>query len=100
MASSDRLAIRPVPVPGGRELVTVQDAADYIESLPVETQNALEWRKAIAVLTKAVQHGGPFLLIARIAVYTAIHGRKPPPIGTSDNPKQNRWAKRKLKRDA
>ena len=98
MAPNDRF-IRLVKTPGG-DLATVQDAADYIESLPARVRDAPPWPEAIKVLIQAAQHGGPFVFIAGIALNNAIHGRTPPPIGTSENPKVNRWGKRKLKRDA
>jgi hypothetical protein len=36
----------PILLPGGRELVTLRDAADYITSLPKAEQNLDEWQAA------------------------------------------------------
>jgi len=33
----------PIPLPGGRQLVTLQDAGDYITKLPKSEHTAPEW---------------------------------------------------------
>ena len=33
----------PIPLPGGRKLVTLRDAADYITKLSKAEQNKTEW---------------------------------------------------------
>jgi hypothetical protein len=49
---------------------------------------------------KAAEHGGPFLMIARMSVYGAIYGkddiRKPPPPAKAK--KQDRWKERRKRR--
>ena len=40
----------PIPLPGGRKLVTLWDAADYITSLPKKESDLPEWQTAIEVL--------------------------------------------------
>jgi hypothetical protein len=53
----------PVLIPGGRELVTLRDAADYIMKLP----KAEEWQAAVEALLLVVELNGPTML-ARIGV--------------------------------
>src|SRR5665647_1518057 len=43
----------PVPLPGGRQLVTLQEAADYIIKLPNGEQNMPEWQAATEALIMA-----------------------------------------------
>jgi len=38
----------PVLLPGGRELLTLRDAADYIMKLPKAEQDLEEWQIAVA----------------------------------------------------
>jgi hypothetical protein len=40
----------PIPLPGGRKLLTLRDAADYITSLPKKESDLPEWQTAIEVL--------------------------------------------------
>ena len=40
----------PISLPGGRKLVTLRDAADYITSLPKKESDLPEWQTAIEVL--------------------------------------------------
>jgi hypothetical protein len=40
----------PIPLSGGRKLVTLRDAADYITSLPKRDSDLPEWQTAIEVL--------------------------------------------------
>jgi hypothetical protein len=37
----------PIPLPRGRQLVTLKDAADYIMKLPKAEQHVKEWQAAI-----------------------------------------------------
>jgi len=48
----------PIPLPNGKKLVTLRDAADYIMSLPKSESNLPEWQAAIEVLM-LVSRGGP-----------------------------------------
>jgi hypothetical protein len=45
----------PVALPGGRQLITLQDAADHIMKLPKADQAAAEWQTAIACLIGAAE---------------------------------------------
>ena len=60
----------PIPLPDGRTLITLRDAADYITSLPKKESNLPDWQVAIEALM-LVSRGGPTML-ARIAVMKAL----------------------------
>jgi hypothetical protein len=40
----------PIPLPDGRKLVTLKDAADYITALPKKESDLPEWQAAIEAL--------------------------------------------------
>ena len=51
---------------------------------------------AAGELLKAAQHGGPFLMIARIMVAHAIQGPDEPPIGVGPRVKKaDRWKQKR-----
>ena len=47
--------------PGGRELVTLRDAADYIMKLPKAEQYLEEWQAAVEALIMAAEDRGPLM---------------------------------------
>jgi hypothetical protein len=53
----------PIPLPRDRQLITLQDAADYILKLPKAEQNLPEWQTAVACLIGAAE-GRDFLMHA------------------------------------
>jgi hypothetical protein len=57
----------PIPLPNGRQLVTLKDTADYIMKLPKAEQDLEEWQTAIHCLLGAAE-GRDFLMHARIGV--------------------------------
>jgi hypothetical protein len=61
----------PIPLPNGRQLVTLKDAGTYITKLPKAEHMAPEWQVAMQALI-LVARGGPTML-ARIAVMRALH---------------------------
>ena len=61
----------PIPLPGGRKLVTLRGAADYITNLPKKESDLPKWQTAIAVLM-LVSQGGPTMM-ARIGVMKALN---------------------------
>jgi hypothetical protein len=66
----------PIPLPGGRQLVSLGDAARYIQSLP-EAEHELEhWKTAVEVLLLIVKHNGPTMM-ARIGMMKALYPRRP-----------------------
>jgi hypothetical protein len=62
----------PIPLPDGRELVTLHDAATYITKLPKREHDAPEWQAAIEALMLVAERGGPTML-ARIGVMRALN---------------------------
>ena len=62
----------PIPLPRGRSLVTLKDAADYITKLPKTEHSAPEWQAATEALILVAENGGPTML-ARIGVMRALN---------------------------
>ncbi|MEH2546666.1 hypothetical protein V1283_003311 [Bradyrhizobium sp. AZCC 2262] len=85
----------PIPLPDGRQLLTMKDAADYIMKLPKKESALPEWQTAIEVLMLCVRGGDPML--ARIGIMKALN-RHVERVFNSDR-KEPHWGKRKLKRD-
>jgi hypothetical protein len=85
----------PIPLPSGRMLVTLKDAADYITKLPKKESDLPEWQTAIEALMLCSRGGDPML--ARIGVMKALNRH----VERVFNPerKETHWGKRKLKRD-
>jgi hypothetical protein len=85
----------PIPLPGGRELFTLKDAADYITSLPKKESDLPDWQVAIEALMLGVAKRPT--MMARIAVMKALNRH----VERAFNPdrKDTHWGKRKLKRD-
>jgi hypothetical protein len=46
----------PIPLPRGRQLVTLEDAAKYIQKLPMAEQNLPEWQAAVEAMLLVVEH--------------------------------------------
>jgi phage-related protein len=63
----------PIALPGGRQLVTLQQAADYLMELPQQVQEQARWQTAIENQLQAAETGGGWLLFARIGVLRALH---------------------------
>ena len=82
-------------LPGGRELVTLKDAATYITGLPKKESALPEWQTAIEVLMLCSRGGDP--MMAKIGVMRALNRG----VEREFNPdrKETHWGKRKLKRD-
>jgi hypothetical protein len=55
----------PIPLPRGRQLVTLEDAGTYITKLPKAEHGAPEWQAAMRALMLVATRGGPAML-ARI----------------------------------
>jgi hypothetical protein len=62
----------PIELPGGRELVTLEDAGKYITKLPKAEHEAPEWQAAMQALILVATKGGPTML-ARIRIMRALH---------------------------
>lgn len=63
----------PVRVSNKCQLLTLQDAADYIMQLPGDTQHAAHWQTAIETLINAAETGGGWVMFARIAMLRALN---------------------------
>ena len=66
----------PILLRGGRQLTTLQHAADYIMKLPKETQKQEGWQIAVENLINAAEIGGGWLMFARIAVMRALNEKR------------------------
>jgi hypothetical protein len=86
----------PIPLPRGRQLVTLQDAGNYITKLPKAEHATAEWQAAMQALILVAESGGPTML-ARIGVMRALN-RHIERVFNSDR-KETHWGKRKRKRD-
>jgi hypothetical protein len=64
----------PRLLPGGRELVTLRDAADYIMKLPKAEQDLEEWPAAAEALLLVVELDGP-TMTARSGMMKGIQPR-------------------------
>src|ERR1700694_5990140 len=75
----------PIPLPRGRQLVTLEAAGNYITKLPRAEHEAKEWQAAMEALILVATLGGP-TMFARIGVMRAlmrapsVAGRAPYPI--------------------
>ncbi|MEO6842695.1 MAG: hypothetical protein ABI192_18265 [Bradyrhizobium sp.] len=64
----------PIALRGGRQLVTLQQAAAYIIKLPDAQQKQPHWQLAVENLLNAAETGGGWLMFARIAMLRALNG--------------------------
>ena len=62
----------PIPLPRGRQLVTLKDAANYIQKLPKAEQDLDEWQAAVEALLLVVELNGPTMM-ARIGMLRALN---------------------------
>jgi hypothetical protein len=51
----------PIPLPRGRQLATLKDAADFIMKLPKAEQELPEWQLATSCLIQAAEGRGPLM---------------------------------------
>jgi hypothetical protein len=86
----------PIPLAGGRKLVTLLDAGDFITNLPKVEHHAPAWQAAMEALLMAAEGRGP-LLHARVGMLRALNRR----VERVFNPdrKETHWGRRKLARD-
>jgi hypothetical protein len=86
----------PIPLPGGRKLVSLRDAADYITDLPKKESDLPEWQAAMEALILVAENDGPTML-GRIGVMRALNRTVERTFDSTR--KDTHWGKRKLKRD-
>ena len=86
----------PIPLPRGRQLVTLEDAGTNITKLPKAEHEAKEWQAAMEALILVATSGGP-TMFARIGLMRALNRH----VERVFNPhrKEHHWEKRKLARD-
>jgi hypothetical protein len=84
----------PIDLPGGRQLVTLEDAGDYITKLPKADQQFDEWQTAIECLMLVVKLGGP-TMFARIGIMRALNRHVERVFDPSR--KDKHWGRRKLR---
>ena len=87
---------QPIPLPRGRQLVTLQDAGTYITKLPKAEHAAPEWQAAMEALILVAESNGP-TMFARIGVMRALNRHHVREFDLDRKP--HHWGKRKLKRD-
>jgi|SRR5580693_9277001 hypothetical protein len=68
----------PIPLPDGREPVSLKDAGTYITKLPKAEHEAPEWQAAARALPLVAERGGP-TMVARIGMMRALNAGKPDP---------------------
>jgi hypothetical protein len=66
----------PIPLPRGRQLVTLKDAADYVMKLPKAEQGLAEWQTAVRCLIGAAE-GRDFMMHARIGMLRGLNVSNP-----------------------
>ena len=86
----------PIPLPRGRQLVTLKDAGTYITKLPKAEHEAPEWLAAMEALILVAESNGP-TMFARIGVMRALNRHEVREFDPKH--KEPHWGRRKLKRD-
>jgi hypothetical protein len=88
--------MKPIQLPRGRQLVTLEDAGTYITKLPKAEHEAAEWQAAMEALILVATSGGP-TMFARIGIMRALNRH----VERVFNPDRidKHWGRRKLKRD-
>ena len=66
----------PIPLPRGRQLVTLRDAALYITKLSKSEHDADEWQATMQALLLVAEHDGP-TMFARIGMMKALQRHEP-----------------------
>jgi hypothetical protein len=62
----------PIPLPEGKPLATLRDAALYITKLPKAEHDAAEWQAAMEALLLVAEQDGP-TMFARIGMMLALN---------------------------
>jgi hypothetical protein len=88
---------RYLPLPRGRQLVTLEDAGKYITKLPKAEHGAVEWLAAMEAMILVATSGGP-TMFARIGIMRALN-RHVERVFDPDRKDHHHWGRRKLARD-
>jgi hypothetical protein len=94
LAGWDRKFDEPIPLPTGKNLATLRDAALYITKLPKAEHDNDEWQAAMQALV--AERSGP-AMFARIGMMRALNRHVERVFDSSR--KETHWGKRKLARD-
>jgi hypothetical protein len=86
----------PIPLPRGRQLVTLQGAGTFITKLPKAEHDAPDWQAAMEALLLVAELGGP-MMFARIGVMRALNRHVERVL--NPNSKDPHRGRRKLARD-
>jgi hypothetical protein len=86
----------PIPLPRGRQLVTLKDAAKYIQKLAAAEQQIAEWQAAVEAMLLVVELNGS-TMVARIGVMRALNRGYVREFNSSR--KDTHWGRQKLARD-
>jgi hypothetical protein len=86
----------PIPLPKGRQLVTLKDAGTYITKLPKAEHMVPEWQAAMEALILVATLGGP-TMFARIAIMRALNRHAERVFNPSR--KETHWGRHRLARD-
>jgi hypothetical protein len=95
MVDGSRRFEDPIPLPDGRKMLTLKEAAGYIRKLPKGEQHLEEWQAATEALIMAAEDRGP-LMHARIGVPRALNRNIE---RTLTDRKEMHWRRRRLERD-
>jgi hypothetical protein len=63
----------PIELPNGRKLVTLEDAARYIQKLPKTEQAKPHWQHAVEHLINAAEREPAWLMFAHMGMLKALH---------------------------
>jgi hypothetical protein len=66
----------PIPLPSGKAITTLREAAAYIQRLPKPEQRKPCWQAAVEALIMAAEDRGP-MLHARVGMLRALNGIEP-----------------------
>lgn len=78
MSWSDRFD-DPIPLPNGRQILTLEDAAGYIQGLPKAQHRLPHWQDAVEHLIKAAEGSPAWLMFAGMFMLRALHHSRPKP---------------------
>lgn len=67
---------QPIVLRGGRKLITLQHAADYIMKLPPNVQQQDGWQTAVEMLIHAAESGDGWIMFARIGMLRALNSER------------------------
>ena len=87
----------PIPIPRGRQLVTLQDAGTHITKLPNAEHDAPEWQAAMEVLLLVVELGGP-TMFARIMTAATVQFQLLSPMSAFARTADSSWGSRHVRK--